>query len=89
VVALDDNVRTTETDAAAAAVDESATDVPAQIIIAMAIGSADFRSLIKLVQNILTPSPCDRIVATTPSEAGWRAHRLGEASVKCMGTDPQ
>jgi hypothetical protein len=58
VVTLDDNVRL----AAAAVVDESAAEVPAKIIVAIAIGSADFRSLINPVQNILTPSPCDRIV---------------------------
>src|SRR5271155_4987614 len=56
VVALEDNVRL----AAAAVVDESARDVPARVIVARAIGSADFRSLINPVQNILTPSPCDR-----------------------------
>ena len=41
--ALDDNVAVADV-AAAAVVDESATYVPATIKVAMAIGSADFRS---------------------------------------------
>jgi hypothetical protein len=60
-VALEDNVRLAEV-ATAAAVDETATDVPARIIVAIASGSADFRSWISPLQNILTPSPCDRII---------------------------
>src|ERR1700733_15003746 len=47
---------------APADVEENATDVPARIIVAMASGSADFRSWISRLQNILTPSPCDRII---------------------------
>jgi hypothetical protein len=47
--------------AAAAVVDEAATYVPAIIMVAIASGSADFRSWISPLQNILTPSPCDRI----------------------------
>jgi hypothetical protein len=46
--------------AAAAVVDVIAMDVPARITTAMASGSADFRSWISPLQNILTPSPCDR-----------------------------
>jgi hypothetical protein len=48
--------------AAAAVVDVSAMDVPARITTAMASGSADFRSWISPLQNILTPSPCDWIM---------------------------
>jgi hypothetical protein len=50
-----------DTAVAAAVVDESAMDVPAKITAAIASGSADFRSWISRLQNILTPSPCDRI----------------------------
>jgi hypothetical protein len=61
VAALDDNVRLADVHAAAV-VDDSAMNVPARIIVAIANESAEFPSLINLVQNILTPSPCDRIV---------------------------
>src|ERR1700722_19406527 len=47
---------------AAAVVDVSAMDVPARIATAMASGSADFRSWISPLENILTPSPCDWIM---------------------------
>ena len=43
--------------AAPAVVDVSATDVPARITVANASGSADFRSWISPLQNILIPSP--------------------------------
>jgi hypothetical protein len=42
---------------APAVVDESATDVPARISVAIASGSTDFRSWISPLQNILIPSP--------------------------------
>jgi hypothetical protein len=43
--------------AAPALVDESAMDVPVRMTPAMANGSADFRSCISPLQNILIPSP--------------------------------
>jgi hypothetical protein len=61
VAALDDIVRLADADAAAV-VEDSAMNVPARIIVAIADESGDFPSFISLVQNILTPSPCDRIV---------------------------
>jgi hypothetical protein len=54
-VALDDNVRLPDV-AAAALVDVSATYVPATIKVAMASGSADFRSSASPLQIIPIPS---------------------------------
>jgi hypothetical protein len=48
--------------AAPAVVDESAIEVPAIIMVAIANGSADFGTLSSPLQFILTPSPCDRII---------------------------
>src|SRR6202050_5976221 len=56
VGALDDKVALADV-AAAAVVDESATYVPATIKVAIAIGSADFRSSARPLHNILPTSP--------------------------------
>jgi len=56
LVALDDSARLADV-AAPAVVDESTMDVPAKIMVAIAIGSADFRNWTSPLQNILTPTP--------------------------------
>jgi hypothetical protein len=56
LVALDDSARLADVDAAAV-VDASTTDVPAIIMVAVASGSAAFRSLSNPLRKILTPSP--------------------------------
>ena len=78
--------------AAPAVVYVSATDAPANITVANASGSADFRSWFNPLQ-IITPSPCDRIIQASPQPKQGARHRLGETEPKCsariFGTSPR
>ena len=58
--------------AAPAAADVRAIDVPANMTVANARGSADFRNVRNPLQIILTPSPCDRIMQPSPDRSGVR-----------------
>ena len=84
--ALEDSVSLA--DVAAAAVDESATYVPATIRVAMASGSADLRSSASPLRNILTPSPEQFSIVSFNQHADRSGDRAAEAREDVLNRSP-